>query len=482
MSDSFSRNPLFACALFFAGGICCAGALRARFFYACIPAVFFLTLAFLLLHRRHYFAVCILLVFFLLGCCFLSCALALPRHHIRNLPYAFRGDSPAVLKCRVISTPFMRGGKQAFLAQADFIEYRGSMRPCCGKMLIFANNHLPLLTGESLLCKGRLQRPFGYRRMGHGAPGKKRYASGAIAGVMRGAVIFKSGNAHPGVPAAFMRHVFFLRERLKERLGRHTSDVCAAVLSAMILGERSRLPQAINNMMIRTGTVHILVVSGFNVGIVCFLCMLALKILRIPRSLRTAAGCVLIVGYCLITGASSPVVRATVMAVVFLCSRLLTREADIYNACALAALAMLAVDPQELFDIGFQLSFASVLAIIWLYPRLRALIARFLPALPPLRYVTDMLLVSLAAWLGTAGLVAYHFGFFTPVAVAANLLVVPLASVITLAGFGLMISESFFPQLAVVFAPALELLVHLMLRVNAFFIRIPGAYIRLGNA
>ena len=75
--------------------------------------------------------------------------------------------------------------------------------------------------------------------------------------------------------------------------------------------------------------------------------------------------------YCLMTGATNPVLRATLMAVVFLLAYFLKRDADIYNSLSLAAIFILSFNPLQLFDIGFQLSFASVLAIVLIYFNLK---------------------------------------------------------------------------------------------------------------
>jgi len=417
------------------------------------------------------------LQYFLLGISVLACSRFCPAHHIQRFHHAFGSSSPVILKGRVISTPVPKGKTQQFRIQAESFEDRGYSVPCSGTLFVVAKKDKAVFPGEEVLLRGRLRRPFA----AVAALPHKRFAvkQEGTAGIISDAIVLKSGLQTMPLWALFYRRVSALREKLQGLLQKSTSAVCAGVLSAMVLGERGSLPVTISNIMIRTGTVHILVVSGFNVGLVCFICMLVLKVFRVPRLLRILGCCCLTVLYCFVTGSSGPVVRATLMAVVFLCGRLFKRDADIGSSCALAALIMLAAHPEELFDIGFQLSFSSVFAIIWLYPRLKDFIPPGLFNPPFLKVVLELLLVSLAAWLGTAGLIAWHFGFFTPVAVAANLFVVPLASLLTLCGFSLLIAEAFLPQAAWIFVPASEFLVYLLLTVNNFFIKLPGACIRL---
>ena len=221
-------------------------------------------------------------------------------------------------------------------------------------------------------------------------------------------------------------------------------------------------------------------VSGFNVGLVAFVFMLILKLAHIGRRPRIAATIVLLALYCLMTGASSPVVRATVMATVFLSAYYVRREPDVYVSLSIAALFVLLPCPAQFFDIGFQLSFASVAAIVSLYPRLTSCL------LPSgckgiFRFLAEGLLVSVSAWLGTLALVACYFRLFSPVTPFANIVIVPLAALITLSGFMLIGIATIAPPLAPFFALSCELQVFLLLKISCFLARLPGACISLGH-
>ncbi|MFH1888827.1 MAG: ComEC/Rec2 family competence protein [Candidatus Omnitrophota bacterium] len=222
-----------------------------------------------------------------------------------------------------------------------------------------------------------------------------------------------------------------------------------------------------------------LVVSGFHVALVTFIIILSLRLARIPRVVRFFIAAPLIIIYCLMTGASTPAVRATVMAIVLISACLFKREADIYNSVALAAIFILAVKPAQLFDTGFQLSFASVISIVYLYPKLRAFIPAGILKMKYTRFLFEGCLVSFSAWLGTAGLVAYYFRIVCPVTVLANIFIVPLASLITLCGFSLLAMEFACPYLVPLFASSSEFAVSLLLNINAFLVRLPGAYFYL---
>ena len=220
-------------------------------------------------------------------------------------------------------------------------------------------------------------------------------------------------------------------------------------------------------------------VSGFNVGVVTFVIILLLKLMRFPRNSRLCITILCLVLYCFMTGASTPVIRATLMGIAFLLGFLIKREPDVYNSCAAALIFILMINPRQLFDIGLELSFASVLSIIYLYPKLKKVLRLDLFKIRLLKFIVEGFIVSLSAWLGTMALIAHYFKFFSPVSVLANIFIAPLAALITLCGFSLVLMSLIFPCLSQIFASATELAVSLLLNINALLIKIPGAYFLL---
>jgi len=150
-----------------------------------------------------------------------------------------------------------------------------------------------------------------------------------------------------------------------------------------------------------------------------------------------------------------------------------------YNSLAAAALFILIINPRQLFDVGFQLSFSSVLAIVYLYPKLEHLLRIDSCKIKIIRFISAGCLVSFCAWLGTMGIIAYNFHIIAPVTVLANILIVPLATLITLCGFSLVLCGLFCPFLAGLFSTTTALLITLFLNINAALIKVPFAYIYL---
>jgi competence protein ComEC len=214
----------------------------------------------------------------------------------------------------------------------------------------------------------------------------------------------------------------------------------ASVLSCILLGNRGSVPKKIEEAFQRTGTVHILSVSGLHMAMLAgslWFCLQYAGVRRRPAALLVLA---FVAYYAALTGATAPPVRAGVMAAVACLGVILARQQQLMNSLALAALVILLLNPNEVFDVGFQLSFLCVLGIGLFYaPILNILPGRDSP-LDELetarkrrawfwirRNVRKCVAVSAAAQLATAPLVAFHFHLVTPLAALFNVVVIPVA-------------------------------------------------------
>jgi competence protein ComEC len=224
---------------------------------------------------------------------------------------------------------------------------------------------------------------------------------------------------------------------------------------------------------------HILAISGFNVGVVAYVLMIFIKLIPFSRKAQLGIVIFLLITYAVITGASPSVVRATIMAVVFLVSFILERESQVLNSLFLAALGILIVNPLDLFDVGFQLSFVCVLAIILWHPVFYYSIfgENFLEkSMTVKRYLTNSLSVSVAVWIAVLGLIAYYFQIVTPITVLANLLITPLISAIVVLGLVFFAAHWIVPWMNMAFAGCIQVLLNIMLWIIYILDKIPGAH------
>ncbi len=155
-----------------------------------------------------------------------------------------------------------------------------------------------------------------------------------------------------------------------------------ALMQAMLIGGRAFFGRDIKTEFQRTGTYHILVVSGINVGILAFAVFWALRKLPFGETWATVLTILLSWGYAFLADLGSPIVRATITLGIYLTTRLLFRERAALNGLGIAALGILLVNPRTLFEASFQLTFLSVIAVAGIaVPMLRQTVYPFRNAL-----------------------------------------------------------------------------------------------------
>ncbi|MFH1227213.1 MAG: ComEC/Rec2 family competence protein [Planctomycetota bacterium] len=226
----------------------------------------------------------------------------------------------------------------------------------------------------------------------------------------------------------------------------------ASLIKTLLLGDRSSFPQDIQDKFMRTGTIHYLSVSGAHLAIVVAICFMVCWWVGITGRARIVVTLIAAVGYTAVTGLYTPIVRSLVMVFCFLGTDIFNRKANSLNSLSLAALIIALYNPFEVFNIGAQLSFISVLFLIILSPHVYRIIkgkpapeetlARILPQTlwdRIRRNVKDYLIgsvaVSVSVWGGLMILTLRYFNIITPSAILANIALSCLIFVLMLLGF-----------------------------------------------
>jgi competence protein ComEC len=227
-----------------------------------------------------------------------------------------------------------------------------------------------------------------------------------------------------------------LRRYFKENI-EHSGADHIDVLKALTIGDRTAVPRGTDDLFMRTGTTHVLIVSGFKVGVISgFFFVLVRMILGRVRVWRLSGrhsryAALLAVPFpimfMLISGAGIPVIRATIMIVTFLIATFLERERHFYHTMALATLIILLLYPHSLMTASFQLTFCGVLSIVIFMKRLFPLLIRFKNRL--LAWSISTVLSTASVTVGTAPLVVYYFYGINLLSVVHNLITIPLLTV-----------------------------------------------------
>jgi competence protein ComEC len=236
-------------------------------------------------------------------------------------------------------------------------------RPASGRLQVTLYGETAAVgEGQRVAADLKLSRPRGFRN-----PDAFDYPSFLR---REGILLVGSGPAESLVPLTPDEPPWHVRVKrwAVATIGAHLPETSAALLAGLILGERTGLPPEADEAFRRAGVYHILAVSGFNVALLASSVFFTLSALRVPRATTAVAAGVALVGFALIVGGQASVLRATAMGLLLLAATLLDRESQLMNALALAAVLLLAWRPRDLWDPGFQLSFAATAGIIYLTP------------------------------------------------------------------------------------------------------------------
>ncbi|RKY36794.1 MAG: hypothetical protein DRP78_02755 [Candidatus Omnitrophota bacterium] len=472
------KRPLVPMCVFFICGIIYANFLHIPFLFSFIFLILSFISAKIFLRRNFLFVILLMIVSFLLGACAFANHKTLPINHIAN----FAGVKGKFVQIQGVieNCPVRKKNKYSFILQTEQLSRGNSAHKVCGKVLVWCYKQASFKYGQEVILEGKLYQPYPFligKHLNYRTYLKNSGIYAMLSVSKANNVYFKQDNR-----GNFLQKISFsLREKIKQIIEKNLSVYTAGVTNAMLLGARSDVPQFMQNNLKNTGTVHILAVSGLHVGIIAFIIILFLKILRIPYKMRYVLTILFLVFYCFLTGARISVVRAVIMAVVLLSGALIERDYDPKSALSFAALIILFVNPAQIFSMGFQLSFVSVSFIFLFTDKIIALFSQKLVTNKLFKPFIISFSVSLCAWMGTAGIIAYYFNIFTPVSIIANIVIVPFLFLIVVNGIIFVLLSLIAPQAAQVLAINCEFFINLLYHLNNFFASIPGAYRQIKN-
>jgi len=228
--------------------------------------------------------------------------------------------------------------------------------------------------------------------------------------------------------------IYSLRERLSTSLARALPEPQGSLAQGILLGLRGNIPDSLNQAFSRTGTAHILAISGLNISIVIAM-FLSLGILVFGRQRSTYIWLALVATwlYALLAGMNPPVIRAAIMGSLFLIAEYLGRQGSAIIALAFAAAVMVGIQPQLLWSVSFQLSFLAMAGLIFFYPYFQTWGRKGVTAVFGSRealaatgnIITDGFAASLAAIIAVGPLIAYNFGVVSLVGLPATFFSLP---------------------------------------------------------
>ncbi|MCG2462718.1 ComEC family competence protein [Flavobacteriaceae bacterium F89] len=243
-----------------------------------------------------------------------------------------------------------------------------------------------------------------------------------------------------------------LREKISSKLRESNfGEVQLGIIKALLLGQRNDILKETWDDYKNAGAVHILAVSGLHIGII----LLLLQFLLTPlerfvhgKTVKLVLIVLLLWGFAFLAGLSASVVRAVAMFSFLAYALFLNRPTSTFNILALSMFFILLIHPMFLFQVGFQMSYAAVFAIAWVYPMLQRF---WFPKNILLQRGWQLVSVSIAAQLGVLPISLFYFHQFSGLFFVSNLLIVPFLGI--LLGMGILVIAlallNFLPPLLV---------------------------------
>lgn len=434
------KRPVIWVTISYIAGILISSILKSLnwFYIAWISAFFCLAVAFLLLKKRKsHISIIILLLFMWTG---------IVNGRMARIDFSglssFQG-SILSLTGQVLEVVQYDSSRAVYIVKTEYVEYEEEKYLTGGKIRLSqyfygeGETRKTFDPGDIITIRGELRRPQGMRnpKAFDYRAYLERQGIFYTMSVSEDQVELK-GNRSFKWPYSWIKAV---HNWLKGIMEKNLKDPALALLKSMVIGDRGTLPHEVRGEFSKTGLAHILAISGLHVGYIVLALLAVQKILKLPPKIAFLFQVLFLGFYCLLVGATASVIRAAVMAIIVMGGRLLGRRPDPINSMALAALLVLLFRPLDIFDVGFQLSFAAV-GGIFLYSNLIKKALRFLPD-----FISNSISVSLAAQLGTWPLTLYYFNIISPWAMLTNLLLVPIAGIVVILGFVMLIVSLILP-------------------------------------
>ncbi|MEG1581810.1 MAG: ComEC/Rec2 family competence protein [Clostridia bacterium] len=253
---------------------------------------------------------------------------------------------------------------------------------------------------------------------------------------------------------------YLLRRQIKDRIFSNMSSEIAGVSYAMLVGDKSSLDPQAKESFKESGISHLLAVSGLHVGFLVLILNFLTNKIRMSRWLKLSIISFVLFIYAWICGFSPSIVRAGFMSVVLLFASACGKQYDGLSALSFAGIILLIINPLNILNIGFLLSFSAVFGIMLLYQPIKLLFSKIF-----YNWLSSSLAMSMSATIGTLPFTLYFFGTFPVLSIITNIFAIPIASIAFMSLFVITIITLILPFMGFLMKVP-EILFYLLVRLS----------------
>lgn len=383
----------------------------------------------------------------------------------------------SVISGQILSIPQNKGrDKTSFFFKVNKIEYDGNVREFDNeKVLVTLNTNEKLKIYDYYKIKGRLSVPFKA-----GNPSQFDYGN-----YLRNFNVYAVFYGAKGAEPVFLNSDLSAREKVLQWINDYREKIISIhsnyltspnleILGGIVFGDDAvSPPENIKQSFINSGLLHILAASGMNVAFIFSFFFFFLSALKVNYKVNISAGIVMVIVYSLMTGLGASVVRATFMLVFVLIGKLIDRDAHSISLLAFVAFLMLLYNPMYINDVGFQLSFIVTFGLLIMTPFLMRGKNKFV------NWVIGTVSIPIIAQLWVMPIQIFYFNNISLYSVFANIMSVPILSVISFGGFvSSLIATITPPFICRCFDFVLNPMLTLLVNISDFWGKLPNAAIQ----
>ena len=273
-----------------------------------------------------------------------------------------------------------------------------------------------------------------------------------------------------------LRKIYELRNLMKTKIEKLLSKETSGLCLGMLIGETSGIEENMQENFRDSNLSHILAVSGANVSYIIVSITYIFNKMCLRKRLSKIISIILLILFMLLTGCTSSVNRACIMAILMLIAELLYRKSDVYNNLAISALILLIINPYSLLDIGFQLSYMGTIGIVFLHDK----IGNFIKINNKIvKYFFEMIVVTTCANLAIIPIMMFHFNTISLTFYFSNIIVGPILGIVVIIGFIMFFISLIFTPISSLIAIVLNLMLKFIIKVAEITANMPFSKITI---
>lgn len=273
-----------------------------------------------------------------------------------------------------------------------------------------------------------------------------------------------------------LRKIYKLRNLMKTKIEKLLPKETSGLCLGMLIGETSGIEENMQEDFRDSNLSHILAVSGANVSYIIVSITYIFNKMCLRKRLSKIISIILLILFMLLTGCTSSVNRACIMAILMLIAELLYRKSDVYNNLAISALILLIINPYSLLDIGFQLSYMGTIGIVFLHDK----IGNFIKINNKIvKYFFEMIAVTTCANLAIIPIMMFHFNTISLTFYFSNIIVGPILGIVVIIGFIMFFISLIFTPISSLIAIVLNLMLKFIIKIAEITANMPFSKITI---